>query len=281
MRDNLIKNPSVGADPEMFLFSPKLNKFVPVCGLVGGTKDNPLPITDKGHAVQEDNVLIEYCIPPSATLKEFVDNIIFTKKHIDEKILKPLDLVSMCIASADFDPDDLQSPAAKHFGCTPDYNAWTYEENKVGVALPTLRTAGGHVHLGYADNDPERSLELIRLFDLFLGVPSIILDTDVKRRQMYGKAGAYRLKPDYGFEYRVLSTFWTDNRQKIAWVYNSVMNCIKYYNEGGTITNPKDIVHCINQADINAAFDILDDYNIEIPNFEPVMAVLNEEVCVV
>ena len=33
--------------------------------------------------------------------------------------------------------------------------------------------------------------------DLFLGVPSILIDPDTERRKMYGKAGDYRLK-EYG-----------------------------------------------------------------------------------
>ena len=40
-----IKNVKIGTDPEMFLFSKEENKFVPVCGLVGGTKKEPLAIS--------------------------------------------------------------------------------------------------------------------------------------------------------------------------------------------------------------------------------------------
>ena len=91
MKDNLIKNVLIGADPEMFLYSEQYHKFVPVCGLIGGTKKKPLPITDEGHAVQEDNVMVEYCIPPSVTLEEFLKHINFTKDYINETLLKPLD----------------------------------------------------------------------------------------------------------------------------------------------------------------------------------------------
>mgnify|MGYP003511945562 CR=1 FL=1 len=55
----LIKGLTIGADPEMFLYSETEEKFVPVCGLVGGTKKEPIPVTKEGHSLQEDNVMVE------------------------------------------------------------------------------------------------------------------------------------------------------------------------------------------------------------------------------
>jgi hypothetical protein len=39
------------------------------------------------------------------------------------------------------------------------------------------------------------------------------------RRELYGKAGAFRPKP-YGVEYRVLSNRWLNSEALIRWVYN-------------------------------------------------------------
>jgi hypothetical protein len=260
----LIDGVTIGCDPEMFLYSKEKGKYVPVCGLVGGTKDSPIPITDEGHAVQEDNVMVEYCIPPCSNVNDFVKHIKFTKDYIDETILSRYGLVSKCVASARFDYDDLQAPQALHFGCSPDYNAWTLEQNEVSKGDPLLRTAGGHIHVGYDDPDARVSIELIKAMDLFIGVPSIILDTDTDRRRMYGKAGAYRLK-GYGAEYRVVSNFWTNNEELMKWVWGQVIKAIDWVNHGGIITNPKDIVNCINHSDKDLAIEIIEDYHIEIP----------------
>jgi hypothetical protein len=142
MNKELVTKVLIGSDPEMFLYSESLSKYIPVCGLVGGTKEEPLPITDKGHAIQEDNVAIEFCIPPCKTVDEFVDNINFVKEYIDDTILKPKGLISKCVASAIFDENDLLSPQAAHFGCTPSYNAWTVETMNVERSNPFLRTTG-------------------------------------------------------------------------------------------------------------------------------------------
>lgn len=262
-----IKNILIGADPEMFLWSEKEQRFVPVCGLVGGTKDKPLAITSKGHAVQEDNVMVEYCIPACASRNDFVDAIQFVKKHIDETILAPKGLVSKCVASAFFRAEDLQSEQAQHFGCDPDYNAYTFEPNIVGRGNPLLRTAGGHIHIGYDNNNPEKSFEIVKAMDLFLGLPSIILDTDTERRKMYGKAGAYRIKR-YGVEYRVLSTFWTENSQLIEWAFNSTQEAIDFVNAGGIITNEGEIQNAINTCNKEQVLDILDSYNIDVEELD-------------
>ncbi len=43
--------------------------------------------------------------------------------------------------------------------------------------------------------------------DAVLGIPAILLDDGLLRKQLYGKAGAFRPK-EYGVEYRSLSNFW-------------------------------------------------------------------------
>jgi len=267
MQENKISNVTIGTDPEFFIFSEETGKFVPVCGLVGGTKDAPIPITDKGHAIQEDNVMVEYCIPPASNVEAFIEDINFVKNYIKDTILTPKGLVPKYIGSAIFDFDALQTEQAQEFGCSPDYNAWTYGENKVSRDNMLLRTAGGHIHVGYDNPNADVSIDLVRAMDLFLGVPSIILDTDDQRRIMYGKAGAYRLKK-YGVEYRVLSAFFQENDVLIKWVFEQTLKAIEFVNNGGIITNEDEIIACINNSNKELAYEILDDYNIEILQLE-------------
>lgn len=197
MRKLLVDGVLLGCDPEIFLYSENYLKYVPVCGLVGGTKEVPIHFTEKGHALQEDNVLLEFCVPPSKAIEEWLDNIKFTKDFITNKVLKPLELVPHYKATARFNEDDLKSEQAIHMGCDPSYNAYTLKENKVDRTDLTLRTSSGHIHIGYNNPDMETSLNLVKAFDLFLGVPSVLIDPDNERRKMYGKAGEHRLKP-YG-----------------------------------------------------------------------------------
>jgi hypothetical protein len=50
-------------------------------------------------------------------------------------------------------------------------------------------------------------------------------DKDATRRQLYGKAGAFRPKP-YGMEYRVLSNRWLDSEPLMRWVYNTLQTAM-------------------------------------------------------
>lgn len=257
-----ISNPTIGADPEMFLFSVEKNKYVPVCGLVGGTKEEPLKITSLGHALQEDNVMIEYCIPPSKTADKFVEEITFVKNYINDTVLKPLGLESRCVASARFSAEDLLSEQAQLFGCSESFNAYTGEVNEVSKGDYTLRTAGGHIHIGYDNPSVKTSKDIVKAMDLFLGVPSILLDTDKDRRKMYGKAGEFRLKP-YGVEFRVLSTFWTESETLMKWAFNATMKAIEYVNSGGEVTNTEDVIRAINESNKELCKEIISDYNLE------------------
>lgn len=263
MKEKLVDEVLIGSDPELFLWSESLNKFIPVCGLVGGTKESPLPITDKGHALQEDNVAVEFCIPPCNNAKDFIDNINFVKNYLNDTILKPLDLITKCVASARFTAEQLDSIQAQTFGCDPDYNAWTMEQNTVDKSDPALRTAAAHIHVGYKHPNVDTSLLIIQAMDLFLGIQSVLLDPDTERRKMYGKAGSYRFKI-YGVEGRILSNFWLENDKLIKWAFDNTMKAIDFVNTGGIITNPEDIIKCINTCNKDMAYEILDDYHIEI-----------------
>jgi len=262
MKKELVSEVLFGADPEMFLFTLDTDKPVPVVGLVGGTKYDPLYITDKGHALQEDNVMVEYCIPPCKTAGEFVENINFVKNYINDTVLKPIGMIAKCIASATFEHEQLQSEQAQLFGCSESFNAWTGNLHEVGRDNPLLRTAGGHIHVGYANPDNDTSVKIIQAMDLFLGVPSVLLDPDTDRRKVYGKAGDYRLKI-YGVEYRSLSTFWTENDELINWAFESALKAIEFVNSGGIITNSEDIIKCINECNKEMALEIMEDYHIE------------------
>ena len=208
----------IGADPEIFLQDAAAGGLVASIGLIGGSKEHPrpLPIGD-GYAVQEDNVALEYNIPPAASAAQLVDHINKAMAHLSQEV-GAMGLKFSYESAAFFPADQLIHPNALEFGCDPDYNAWTGEMNpRPSAADKTLRSCGGHVHVGRKVKDVLKS---VKLCDLFLGVPSTVLDKGQLRKQLYGKKGAFRPKP-YGFEYRVLSNYWVFRDNLIQLVYNN------------------------------------------------------------
>lgn len=263
-----IVNPLLGSDPEVFIISEELERVYPVLDLLGGTKDNPRPLRMEGYFVQEDNVLAEFNIPPAKSRSGFVANIDTGKKLLKEAL--PKGFIPFVKASHRFVKGQLDDPRAQVFGCTPDYNAWLgiEVENKSPNPEndPLLRSAGGHILLGYDKPNKEVNVAFVRLCDALLGVPSVILDQDVDRRKLYGKAGAFRHKP-FGVEYRTLSSFWLGSDDLTAWVWDQAMKAVDLVNAGNyaIIANEPFIIDTINTANVKNARQFVKEFNIQMP----------------
>jgi len=205
-----VKEVTVGADPEVF-FVTKERLVYPACGLIGGTKENPIPVR-KG-ALQEDNVMAEFNIDPSSDVEEFMDNITIVYEELSRRAAVKGYNISQR-ASANFPMFLLQEhKQALEFGCLPDFNAYTLEENSTPDVNSTLRTCAGHVHLGFkatTDNYMKMAGKVVEYLDWIVGLWTVTKDPDTVRRERYGKAGAFRPK-EYGLEYRVPSNFWLNS----------------------------------------------------------------------
>lgn len=262
---------TVGADPEFLLFDPQSQTHVPSIGLLGGTKRNPVPM--KYGSIQEDNVMGEFCIPPATSAREFNTTIQAVIGEIQGRL--PDGLCMTREAAAYFDPNMLNHPQAKVVGCDPDFDAWTIRRNPTPkVAEGTLRTCGGHVHVGMpeivGETDRDKAYDrvfFVRWLDLYLGVPSVILDKDDLRSQYYGKAGAHRPKP-YGVEYRVMSNFWIFSSKYVRWVFNSVEKAYNAFRSSSTpdLSEYADSLRgIINNKDKQVANIFLRDFGIVLP----------------
>lgn len=214
------KSVLIGADPELFVAHE--GKVSSAIGLIGGTKDRPRWV-DLG-ALQEDNVLLEFNVDPAGDSGEFIRNIrsvIGTARDVLSDFKRE---IVQDLSSHSFSQDELESfgKPAFVFGCDPDFNAWTRKVNpKPAAADPGLRTAGGHLHIGYdhiQEVNPVLNTNIIRMCDYRLGLPSVLMDKDDRRRELYGKGGAMRHK-SYGPEYRTLSNFWLNSDELIAWAF--------------------------------------------------------------
>ena len=154
---------------------------------------------------------------------------------------------------------------ARVFGCEPDYNAWTGEVNpKPHCDNPNLRSAGGHIHV---ETDLDRRA-VIQAMDLFLGVPSVLMDKGEERRKLYGAAGSYRSKP-YGVEYRTLSNFWIFDEKLIKWVWNNTEEALYEVKEepylATVLSREKDnILRAINTGCKKTAEKLVKEYDLEV-----------------
>lgn len=229
-----IKNVTIGCDPELFL--ERDGKIVSAVGLIGGTKYEPLPISEEGHAIQEDNVLMEFCIPPSKTCEEFVSHINFVKDYLTVTTAA-LGCVPNYSASAILDESELQTEQAKQFGCDPDFNVYLQGMNQPPDPETTMRSAGGHIHIGFdktdmTDDESDDLVEqLTKAMDMTVGLKSLFLDKDDRRKELYGKAGCFRFK-QYGMEYRTPSNFWIATDELIQWAWKTTMEAIDLVNSG-------------------------------------------------
>lgn len=228
----------LGCDPELFVTNlegvPKSAH-----GLVPGTKEEPYKV-EKG-AIQVDGMALEFNIDPADTEDEWVENIAVVMRALREAtdpkykfLIKP---------SVRFNGNHLraQPEEAKELGCQPDFNAYTMQENPRPNANTTLRTASGHIHIGFTEGaDVKDEAHIIKCctlakhLDFYLGIRSLEWDKDTQRRELYGKAGAIRIKP-YGLEYRVLSNAWLEKEELVRFVYRQTLACIEDLKTNGAL----------------------------------------------
>lgn len=268
------KGLTIGADPEVF-FLTKDKKPFSAEGLVGGTKAEPRPIggAQSGLFVQEDNVSAEFNIPPAGSARDFSNSINKALKYLN-KIAKDKNLELGFYSSLHFDKIQLDTPHAQTLGCEPDIDAWTGNENPRPKPPESLRTAAGHVHVGWADPVMEERQLLLRSLDLFLGVPSIVATKKNERRSLYGKAGACRIKP-YGVEYRTLDNFWIEEHKNRAYVFDQCMLAAHNIKTKGSKAVSEiledfkeEIIGCINDHDQDLAVHLCSKFNIDLfPTF--------------
>lgn len=208
----------IGSDPEVFVSN---GEDIHHCiDILGGSKRFPRLVV--GGAVQEDNVLFEFNTNPTDDPKEFV-SLVRSVLEQGQELLDPHGLfLRLGKSSHVFDTMVGFPEKAFEFGCTPDFNAYGGTQNPVPTSVnPNLRTAGGHVHIGWSHLKPvtkEDQEAVGQMCDYLLGLPSLLEDDDDLRRELYGKSGAIRYKA-YGVEYRTLSNYWLASDELIAKIH--------------------------------------------------------------
>ena len=244
----------IACDPECFLYDRESNTIVSAIGKFATKKIGRV-------SIEVDNVLAEFQIEPTDDRTTFI---IRVKRGI--QAIRDESGMDVCIKSShEFTKQYLKSlpPKAYVFGCNRDMNAYTEGLNPKPNPYTNTRTAGGHLHIDMPDKGLEGRAMLVKLCDLYLGVPSVLLDSDRARRRMYGKAGAFRRK-QYGIEYRTLSNFWLRDEKLMGWVYDQVRVALDMSEYVNKLPYAK-IRECIDTSNVVLANRLITQHRIQMP----------------
>lgn len=223
----------VGCDPEFLLVNPKNGQLKSAIGVVKGTKENKFDLGN-GNKAFPDNVNVEVNINPGKSSDELVENL----RKCLYSLIKAVHPYTVTLqASGEYPKSECEHDDAKVFGCEPEFDCYKLEIVQAPSCETTFRSAGGHIHLGYAENkyplmapdEEDGGLQraygrvwVVRMMDLFMGIPSLWMDQDLTspaRRKLYGRAGTHRPK-DYGVEYRPTGNFWLRSPATVRLIYD-------------------------------------------------------------
>lgn len=209
----------LGCDPEGFLFDGN-NEALPAYGYVPGDKHDPYRLD--GGAVQVDGMAIEFNIDPVDNEDDFVKNISKVTAQITEMVRNvDKDISIRWVPVAKFRPTiwNIAPEQAKMLGCDPDFNIKGQVNSNPTHKLEgnPLRTAAGHIHIGFRDElleDPMEDSHFQMCLSIAQGfhdgnIPSYMPQTldEEERLQYYGHNGSFRPKK-YGVELRAPSNVW-------------------------------------------------------------------------
>ncbi len=227
-------NFTIGADPELFVQHRSSKKFVSAHNLIPGTKKRPFPVED--GAIQVDGVAAEFNIVPVTDAQGFKKNLRNVMRQLQDKVWEQNEMYDLTATpTAYFEKEyfDKLPRQAKLLGCQPDYNAYLGQANPPPATKEPFRTGSGHIHIGWtrgADpRDPdhlETCAKVVKQLDKAVYYPSLTWDSDTKRRELYGKMGAFR-PCMYGVEYRPLSNAYLRDDALILEVYYRTVEALE------------------------------------------------------
>lgn len=229
----------LGADPEGFLVNPA-GDYVPAFGIVPGDKQNPYKLD--GGAVQVDGLALEFNIDAVTNADDFHNNIEKVLTQINEMVHsvdKDLSIRWTPVARFRQTYWDMSPEQNKMLGCDPDFNVNGQVNPNPSEKLEgqPLRTAAGHMHIGWLDElieNPNESDHFNLCLDIAKGffhghLSSFIPHTreEEERMSYYGHSGAWRPKR-YGIELRAPSNIWVRSEGSRKLIFNQTR---KHFNE--------------------------------------------------
>jgi hypothetical protein len=228
----------IGCDPEVFVRNNR--GYIPARVVAPnlGDKDNPTDFGDDTNG-QIDGMALEFGITPTADPNVFVRRVQKALQHFDALATNmDASLAIVPVATFDFTQTWQVKPEDLELGCSPDFNAYSGRRNVIPKDVPTgFRTAAGHIHIGWTSNQDPFSpghladcRDVIKQLDaMFMGTylhPHVIMELEIQRRRLYGKAGAFRPK-SYGVEYRVPSNNWLKSAEAVYRAHQLTMLAVQ------------------------------------------------------
>lgn len=267
---------TIGCDPEVFIGKRGDNGLIRPISAVGrstGTKENPEIV--RYGAVQVDGLALEINTNPAPMDDFAMFNTAITKviQNLEDRLKTDESLMYVPAVRFSDDIMDAAPASAKELGCEPDFNAWNGgQPNPRPDASTNLRTGAGHIHIGWGKDIPfdhpdhiEICCAFVKTLDLYAGLASVLIDPSDTRRQLYGRAGAFRPK-SYGVEYRVPSNVWlaTETNRRNMWTavnmaVNAQVSGRMSYEQWKVNRVPEyNLQNIINSGDVGMARRVLD-----------------------
>lgn len=174
------------------------------------------------------------------------------------------------------------------FGCKPSNSSYgkdtSVELEQVDPLTMRNRSAGGHIHIGFGTLTDlktaikQRPDEMVQLLDIICGNTCVLVDRDTgnkKRRELYGRAGEYRL-PEHGIEYRTLSNFWLQSYPLMSLAFGlartaAELSCDKEHHKDYY----KAFTDAVDMDDIQRAINT-NNYPLALKNFKKIEGLLME-----
>lgn len=284
-----INIPSIGADPEFFIEDMQGN-IVPSTVLFKDKRGAGRYIDTPYSKWIPDGVQIELNLKHPFSCREVMGGHIAVSFDQLVPVLDKLGYKLSWKQSVEITPDVLlqMPPEDRKFGCNQSFNIYDSSATiKVDGETYMFRACGGHIHLGLQTGFPsiwnnntwigrpvvDRRHDLVPLLDIFVGIPSVIVDRDpgqVERRRNYGRAGEFRL-PTYGLEYRTLSSFWLKDYILLSMVMGLTRHAVNVLEASlnpslgftgvvdklYTLINPNEVRSIIDANDADGATEIL------------------------
>ena len=201
-------------------------------GIVPGTKEAPHSVT--GGAIQVDGLALEINIIPAGNVIDWGRRI----STVLDELKKALPAGhGIRMKGHHYFPEKYMEtlhPDSLELGCDPDFDARTKAPNPAPNGATSLRTAAGHIHFGWTEEEVpdewffELCCDFVRHLDMSIGLYCYLLDPDKERKALYGKAGAFRPKP-YGLEYRTPGNAWLQKAHTIATIFHISATSFRNY----------------------------------------------------
>ena len=199
----------------------------------------------RGGGMNRDGMALELNPFPSKSPIAVSENISYLLRDATKLLNQSgLKLSHMLGCSIDEIPEKAYLPEdVFKLGCDPDINAYTncFNEVKVDATTFSERYAGGHIHMEVGYLLQEEACELVKLLDVKVGIPSVLMGDDiwsVKRRAVYGKAGSFRHNTTKGIiEYRTPDAGWLWQKGGFEKLAQGMMSAFEQFKSGIRVTD--------------------------------------------